>query len=71
MEEGKKLEGRKLSGKKLSEKKLGGSVFSIGLFGWKENERERKQFSLVCLCGKVKGKKELMLQNDNFNLMLL
>ena len=42
MEEGKKLEGRKLSGKKLNGKKLGGSVFFIGMFGWKENEREGK-----------------------------
>ena len=62
----KKLEGRKLRGKKLSGKKYSEFVFSIAMFGWKEND-----FSHVCLCGKVKGKKKVILSDDNFTLILL
>ena len=34
-------------------------------------EIEKELFSIICLCGKVKGKKEIMLLSDNFTLILL
>ena len=40
----KKLGGRKLGGKKLSGKKYSEFVFSIAMFGWKENEIKGKWF---------------------------
>ena len=36
-----------------------------------EKEIEEKLFYLTCLYKKVKGKKKIMMLNDNFTLMLL
>ena len=67
---GKKIKGKKLRGKKLSE-----FFISTNMFGWKENNGnkkiEEKLFSLICLCRKVKGKKKIMIPNDNFTFILL
>ena len=34
-------------------------------------EIEEEVFYLICLCGKVKGKKKIIISNDNFTLMSL
>ena len=61
--------------KRLEKKMRGKSGFfiSTSIYRWKENERKKieKKISLACLCGKVKGKKKIIMSNDNFTLMLL
>ena len=37
----------------------------------REKKIEEELFSLICLCKKVEGKKEIILPNDNFTLILL
>ena len=66
--------GKKMQGKKLGGKKLSGFFISTSMFGWKENEKKenkKKLFSLICLYEKIKGKKKIMMRNDNFIIILL
>ena len=38
---------------------------------WEENKMEEKWFFFIYLCGKLKKKKEIILSNNNFTLILL
>ena len=70
---GKKKGGKKIRGKKMRVKKLSEFFFPqvcLDETKMRGKEIEEELFSLVCLCGKVKGKKKIMVSNDNFTLML-